>query len=101
LIKIQSLIRGRLVRKKYINKSTYRTKETETNRYNFKDTNSDIHSINIGSDIVNGAGLLSNGAYINRNNDQRQILNFKNALKSDEKAKIDLQNIVRKKIIFI
>ena len=59
-------------------KSPYRTRETETFRYNFKDTNSDIKSINIGSDIINVQGLLSNGANSNADrNNNRKSFNFK------------------------
>ena len=61
LIKIQAFARMFIIRKKYLLKSPYRTKETETYRY-FKDNGSDIRSIKFGSDIMNGGGV-SNGAY--------------------------------------
>lgn len=79
-------------------KSAYRTRETETFRYNFKDTNSDIKSINIGSDIINVQGLLSNGANSNADrNNNRKSFNFKQTTyESEEKTKKDLENIVRK-----
>ena len=101
LIKIQTLIRGRLIRKKYAIKNTYRTKETESYFYNFRDNNSDKRSINIGSDMINSGGFISNGATLNKNRNQKS-LNLNRALKqtsaeSAEKIKIDLQNIVRKK----
>ena len=92
IIKIQAIIRGRLVRKILSNKG----KESDSYRYNFKDNNSDIHSINIGSDIPNGGGLISNGAnsiiYNNRNINTpfKQI-----TTESEDKQKSFLQNIVK------
>lgn len=89
------------MRKKFVIKSTYRTKETESYRYNIKDNNSDIRSINIGSDLINGAGLISNGGnsylYNNRNSN---FLYKQKSTESEEKQKLFLQNIV-KKYLFI
>ena len=83
-------------------KSPYRTKESETYHYNFKETNSDARSINIGSDIINAAGLLSNGANSNRNYSKNAFnINtpFKNTTtESEEKTKIVLKDIVSKNI---
>ena len=72
-------------------------KKKDSYRYNFKDNKSDIHSINIGSDIVNDGGIISNGAnsilYTNRN------INTpfnQNTTDSEEKKKLLLQIIVKK-----
>lgn len=103
IIKLQALIRGKLLRKKYNIKSTYRAKETETYRYNYKDNNSEIRSINIGSDIINGAGL-SNGGNSNRHKYNQRPINFSsykaNSSDPKEKTNVILQNIVRKNYIF-
>ena len=78
-------------------KSRYRTKESEIYLNNIKDTNSDIRSINIGSDIVNAGGILSNGATSNRNYNYKMNTPFKQTTtESEDKPKKDLQNIVRK-----
>ena len=57
IVKLQALIRGKSLRKKYNIKSTYRAKETETYSYNYNYNNSEIRSINIGSDIINDAAI--------------------------------------------
>ena len=98
VIKIQAFIRRFLIRKKFLLKSPYRTKETEENKY-YKDNGSEIRSINIGSDIMNGGGV-SNGAYSSRYNNQRAA-NLNLQLKqtstgSDDKGRITLKDIVRK-----
>ena len=96
LIFLQSLVRGRQVRKKY---GIFKTKETNASIFNFKDTYSDNRSINIGTDIINDAGL-SNGA--NSNTYKKKSINFNspfNKLTNDSNYKnnIILQDIVRKK----
>ena len=81
-------------------KSPHRTKESDIYRNNMKDTNSDIRSINIGSDLINAGGLLSNGANSNRNYNYKINTPFKQiTTESEDKPKKDLQNIVRKNII--
>lgn len=96
LIKLQAFARMFIIRKKYLLKSPYRTKETETYRY-FKDNGSDIRSIKFGSDIMNGGGV-SNGAYSGRNNNQKAANSqFKfTSTESDYKEKTTLKDIVRK-----
>ena len=96
LIFLQSLVRGRQVRKKY---GIFKTKETNASIFNFKDTYSDNRSINIGTDIINDAGL-SNGA--NSNTYKKKSITFNspfNKLTNDSNYKnnIILQDIVRKK----
>ena len=103
IVKLQALIRGKSLRKKYNIKSTYRAKETETYSYNYNYNNSEIRSINIGSDIINGAGLSNGGNSTQHKNNQRPI-NFSsykvNASDPIEKTNVILQNIVRKNYIF-
>ena len=98
LKKIQAIIKGRLARKKYSTKYLY-TKEIDTSSYNYNN-NSKIRSINLGTDIINCGGI-SNGAnsFRNYNNLRRSNISAykQNLTEYEEKSKITLQNIVRKK----
>ena len=97
ILKLQAILRGRLIRKKYGIKDNYKFKETNASIFNFKDTYSDNRSINIGSDIINGAGLSNGGSTKHHN---QKIINLKrnfNRINEEtrDKTKMSIQNIVR------
>ena len=99
IIKLQAVIRGRLVRKKYSTKYLF-AKELDIKSFNnYNNNNSEIRSINFGSDIINYGGL-SNGANSVRNYNHQRTNNFSpyrpNSSDCEEKPKITLKNIVRK-----
>ena len=92
VILIQKLIRGRLTRKKYFVNYPYRTRDSESKSSSVKANN---------LNMINGAGIISNGAYSNRNISQRENdINIpkKTSSESEEKANKYLEDIVRKKI---
>lgn len=101
---MQAIVRGRLIRKKYGIKDNYRLKDTNASIFNYKDTYSDIRSINLGSDIINGAGLSNGGSTKHHN---QKIINLKSNFnrvnrineETRDKTKMSIQNIVRKKNI--
>ena len=94
---MQAIIKGRLIRKKLGIKDNYRFKETNNSIFNFKDTYSDNRSINLGSDIINGAGLSNGGSTKHYN---QKIINLKtnfNRINEEtrDKTKMSIPNIVR------
>lgn len=101
---MQAIVRGRLIRKKYGIKDNYRLKDTNASIFNYKDTYSDIRSINLGSDIINGAGLSNGGSTKHHN---QKIINLKSNFnrvnrineETRDKTKMSIQNIVRNKNI--
>ena len=88
------MIRGRLTRKKFFVNYPYRTRDSESKSNSVKMNN---------LDMINGAGVRSNGAYSNRNTNKRENnLNTsrKTISESEEKIKKNLEEIVRKINIF-
>ena len=95
VILIQKLIRGRLTRKKYFVNYPYRTRDSESKSNSVKYNN---------LDMINSAGIISNGANSYRNNshkDNNLNTSRKVISESQEKANNYLEEIVSQKYIYI
>ena len=88
-------MRGRLTRKKYFVNFPYRTRDSESKSNSVKFNN---------LDMINGAGIISNGSNSYRNNNHRDnnLNTSKKAIsESQEKTNKYLEEIVNQKYIYI